>query len=101
MDIRVRFTDPLIGCSRQSIEEDVEQWLGESGEIVGGGAATDGSWANIDINVYDQSVAKVGLSNFVTQLRAVLKSAKVPASTTITAFVSDDVTEEFRVGDDA
>jgi hypothetical protein len=98
MDIRVRFTDPLVGCSRQSIEEDVEQWLGASGEVVGGGAATDGSWANIDLNVNDQVVAQVGLPTFVNQLRGVLQSAKAPSSTTITAFVGDDVVEEFEVG---
>lgn len=98
MDIRIRFTDPLIGCSRQSIEEDVEQWLGASGEIVGGGAATDGSWANNDLNISDQIVANVGLSNFVNQLREVLQATKAPASTTITFFVNDDVAEEFKVG---
>jgi len=98
MDIRVRFTDPLVGCSRQSIDEDVEQWLGASGEVVGGGAATDGSWSNIDLNVDGQIVAELGLPNFINQLRGVLQSAKAPASTSITAFVNDDVTEEFRVG---
>jgi hypothetical protein len=98
MEFRIRFTDPLVGCSRQSIEEEVEQWLGTSGEIVGGGAATNGSWANIDVAVKDQLVLSVGLAGVVNQLRAVLRTAKAPASTKITAFVSDDKMEQFAVG---
>jgi len=98
MELRVLFTDPLVGCSRQSVEEDLEGWLGTSGEIVGGGAATNGAWANIDLTVDDKHVTALGLPAFVDRMRAVLRASQVPPSTKITAFVSDDRMDEFVVG---
>jgi len=98
MELRVLFTDPLVGCSRQSVEEELEGWLGTAGEIVGGGAATNGTWANIDLAVDDKHISSLGLSAFVDRMREVLRASRVPPSTKITAFVSDKHMEEFAVG---
>lgn len=100
MDFSIILTDPLVDCSRQTVEEDLEGWLGRSGEIVGGGAATDGSFADIDFSVKDQFISSMGVPAFLDQVRSVLRAAKVPASTKIIAFVSDNKTEEYSVGDD-
>src|SRR5262245_29921565 len=98
MDFSIILTGPLVGCSRQTIEEEIENWLGVAGEIVGGGAATDGSFADIDVVVQEQAISGVGITAFLEQLRAVLRAAKAPPSSRILAFVSDDKTEEITVG---
>jgi hypothetical protein len=98
MELSIVLTAPLVGCSRQTIEEEIENWLGAAGEIVGGGAATDGSFADIDLVVQDQAISRIGLPAFLEQLRTVLRVANAPSSSRIVAFVSDDTTEESTVG---
>jgi hypothetical protein len=98
MDFSIVLTAPLVECSRQTIEEEIENWLGTAGEIVGGGAATDGSFADIDLVVQEQAITRTGLPAFLEQLRTVLRTANAPPSTRIIAFVSDDTTEELTVG---
>jgi hypothetical protein len=87
-----------VNCSRHSVEEEIEQWIGDSGEVVGGGAAADGSWAHIDLNISDRTIAERGLPNLVDQLRQVLLAANVPPSTKVVVFESDDISREFLVG---
>jgi hypothetical protein len=98
MEIRVRISEPLANSSRMAVEEAIEEWIGGDGEIVGGGAAVDGSWAHIDLNVSDQVVSEQGLPKLIDQLRDVLQAAGVPASTKMIVFESDDTTYESTVG---
>jgi hypothetical protein len=96
--MRIRFNEPLENCSRHSVEEEVEKWIGDSGEVVGGGVATDGCWAHIDLNVSDDIVAERGMASMIDQLRSVLRAAKVPSSTKIVIFENEDSSREFLLG---
>ncbi len=98
MEIRIKFVDPLVGCSRQTVEEQIESWLGSSGELLGGGAATDGSWAHIDFSVEDDVINRVGLQAYFSTLKTILRAARVPPSTKITAFLDETEKEETVVG---
>jgi hypothetical protein len=99
MEIRVRFNDPLVSCSRHTVEVEIEQWIGDSGEIVGSGAAINGKWAHIDLDVCDRVIADRGLPRVIDELRQVLLTARVPPSTKMIVFEDDDVASELVVGE--
>src|SRR5262245_32132552 len=62
---------------RSSIEDAVEDWLGDRGEVTGGGSGKDG-W-DIDLSLVAEQVSVP----VIEQLLGVLRDANAPAGTTV------------------
>ena len=95
MELRVRFTGPLLKCSRSVVEDRIEDWLGSSGEVVGAGVATDGSWAHIDLDIFQDKMSDEGLDTVIAQLQHLLQREQVPDSTKIIVFLENGNTLEY------
>ena len=78
-----------------NVEDYLEDWLGEKGEIVGGGAATDGSRSHITIEVFDRGMKQ--MPSFLAQFRLILQSLHVPQNTSIVVEYGNDSFQEFPV----
>jgi hypothetical protein len=93
MELSIIFKGPLEHCSRFDVEEALEDWLDDKGEVVGGGAATDGSWGHIDVDI--ESLTKRNMKGIVQKVRAILKKLKAPSTARIV--IVDD--ENTKVGE--
>ena len=65
-----------LSIGRSVIEDDLDEILGDNGEVIGGGSGVSGS--NIDIEIYEGSA-----SNFIEPIKAVLQDIEVPNDTVI------------------
>jgi hypothetical protein len=75
------------------IEEAFEEWLGDKGEIIGGGGAPDGSWSHIDIHLFELGVDDV--PGTLETTRELLRKFGVPQNSTV-VFKDDD---DKRIGE--
>ena len=64
-----------LGTPRDEIEDLLQEYLGQSGEVTGGGAGQTGS--NIDLEIFEDD------NDHLQGVRAVLRQAAVPADTVI------------------
>lgn len=89
MELAITFREPLVSCSRDDVEEVIEQWLGEHGEIIGAGNATDGSWSHIDIDFFQAGESDI--QRIVTEITPLLIELQVPQRTEL-LFLDDEGT---------
>jgi hypothetical protein len=94
-DIYVYFESPLVRYSRWDIEDELEEWLGERGEVTGGGSFLDGSRSNIDLEVDTNN--PLAVEALVEELRGVLRDLVVPADTHIAVFFEDESRKDYTV----
>jgi hypothetical protein len=93
MELSIWMKGPLTGCSRWDIEEGFEEWLGDKGEIIGGGGAPDGSWSHIDIHLFE--LGEEGVPAALQAARELLRQFGVPQNSTV-VFKDDD---DKRIGE--
>ena len=65
-----------LSIGRSGIEDNLDEILGDKGEVTGGGSGISGS--NIDIDIYEGSAA-----DFLEPIRSILKELDVPDDTVI------------------
>ncbi|MCP2728228.1 hypothetical protein [Limnofasciculus baicalensis] len=65
-----------LNIGRSAIEDDLDEILGDKGEVTGGGSGISGS--NIDIDIYEGSA-----TDFLEPIRSILKEFNVPTDTVI------------------
>lgn len=73
--ISIYFNSKL-SIGRSAIEDDLDDILGDKGEVTGGGSGISGS--NIDIDIYDGIAA-----DFLEPIKNILQEMKVPSDTVI------------------
>ena len=75
MQIYIYFPSPL-PQPRSEIEDDLDEMLGDDGEVTGGGAGTTG--ANIDIEIFEGDP-----HDYLERIRSILKGHNVADDTYI------------------
>lgn len=70
------------GKARDELEDDLEQLLGEAGEVTGAGAGTAG-W-NLDVRLHDASA----LEQWLERLTTFLRNWEVPDDTHLEVFLT-------------
>lgn len=74
MEFLIYLNSPRGVSLKWDVEDALEDWLGETGEIVGAGAATDGSWANVTIDAFHCTREQV--PEYLLGLQQLLRSLK-------------------------
>jgi len=80
-EIYVNIHGSLASCSRDDVEEDIDELLAGRGYVSGGGSMLDGSGSNIDILLQTQESQAV--DRFVAKLLELLRRIDLPRASNV------------------
>jgi hypothetical protein len=84
IDLFIYFRSPLVGPDRWDIEEQLEDWLAERGEVTGGDSATDGGGGSIELQIFEPTANE--WKEILSGTKDILKRCKVPRDTELVHF---------------